>query len=61
MCYWRQYANTESNMILLLTAGFLRTIVNPGATTTLINNDFSSIFDDFCLKRTHTTQKSNNN
>ena len=57
MNYWCQYANTESNMILLLTTELLRTIVNLGATISLQKLCFSGIFNDFCLKRTHTTKK----
>ena len=50
----------ESNVIILLTTEHVRIIINSGATTTLLNHDFSSVFSDFCLNSSHTTQKSNN-
>ena len=56
-----QYANSEPNMVILLAAELVQIIVNSGVITTPPKPQFSIIFSDFCLKRTHTTKKSNQN
>ena len=50
-------ANYKSKLIILLSTELVRIIVNTGATTTLLNHKFLSIFDEFFLKLWHTTQK----